>query len=254
MSGENQVFLMNELLQNQIIHADCFDVFPTIEDNSIDLTITDIPYNQINTKSFGRDRYAGQIRKLNKGIADSSEVNITRLIRELVRITKGSIYIFCEYEQVSEIVNWFRMYGLSTRVLVWKKTNPSPMNGSKLWLSGIEMCIYAKFPNATFNGHCRNTVLEYPTKRSKLHPTEKPQALLIDLIKTSSNEQDLILDCCAGSGSTGLACITTNRNYLCIEKDGGYFNVIKDRLVTQTTLEKTLSNKDNSNDFLEKKS
>ncbi len=225
--------MTEQLEQNQVIHADCFDIFTEMQDDSIDLTITDIPYNSINTKSFGRDKYKGQIRKLNKGIADSSEVNITRLITELVRITNGSIYIFCEYEQVSDIVRMFRMNGLSTRVLIWKKTNPSPMNGSKLWLSGIEMCVYAKFPSATFNGHCRNTVLDYPTKRSKLHPTEKPQELLIDLIKTSSNEDDLVLDCCAGSGSTGLACLNTNRRYICIEKNKEYFTIIKERLESQ---------------------
>ena len=170
---------------------------------------------------------------MNKGIADSSEICISRLISELVRITSDSIYIFCEYQQVSDITRLFRMNGLSVRVLVWEKTNPSPMNGSKLWLSGIEMCIFGRKSNATFNGHCRNTVLRYPTKRSKLHPTEKPQKLLIDLIKTSSDEGDLVLDCCAGSGSTGLACITTNRNYICIEKDKEYYSIIKNRLTNQ---------------------
>jgi site-specific DNA-methyltransferase (adenine-specific) len=219
--------------QNQIIHADCFNIFKTMNDDSVDLTITDIPYNQINTKSNGRDRYAGQLRKLDKGIADSSEVNITLLIRELVRVTTNSIYIFCEYEQVSDIVRLFRMNELSVRVLVWEKTNPSPLNCSKNWVSGVEMCVYGRFPKATFNGHYRNTVLKYPTKRSKLHPTEKPQSLLIDLIKTSSNEGDLVLDCCAGSGSTGLASVSLNRKFICIEKDKEYFKIIKDRLGNQ---------------------
>lgn len=239
---------MKELLQNQIIHADCFNVFKTIMDDSIDLTITDIPYNQINKKSFGRDKYAGQLRKLDKGVADSSQVNITRLCMELMRVTKGSIYIFCEYGQSSEILNFFRIYGLSTRILIWEKTNPSVMNGKKLWLSGIELCVFARFPNATFNGNCRNTVLRYKTVHhtKRIHPTEKPQDLLIDLIKTSSNEGDLVLDCCAGSGSTGLASITTNRNFICIEKNKKYYNVIKNRLVTQTTLHpKSLGKKNN---------
>ena len=189
--------------QNQIIHADCFDVFPKISDKSINLSITDIPYNYVNKTHSSRPK---PLRNLDKGIADSAEIDITRLVTELVRITKGSIYIFCEYAQVSDIISLFRSNGLTVRMMIWEKTNPSPMNGSKLWLSGVEMCIFARFPNATFNGHCRNTVLKYPTKRSKLHPTEKPQELLIDLIQTSSNRGDLILDCCAGSGSLAVAC------------------------------------------------
>lgn len=220
-------------LLDKLHHADCFDVFENIEDNSINLTITDIPYNQINGKSFGRDKYRGQIRKLDKGVADSSIVNIPRLIRELVRINKGSIYMFCEYGQISEILNLFRMNGLSTRIMVWEKTNPSVMNGTKLWLSGIELFVFARFPNATFNGNCRNTVLKYKTVHhtKRLHPTEKPQDLLIDLIKTSSNENDLVLDCLAGSGSTAHASITTNRNYIAIEKNKEYFMVMENRII-----------------------
>jgi len=237
--------LNNSLIQNQVIHADCFNVFKTMHDNSVNLTVTDIPYNQINSKSNGRDKYKGQLRKLNKGIADSSEVNITKLVTELVRITTGSIYIFCEWEQLSDIVRLFRMNGLSTRVLEWNKTNPSVMNGKKVWLSSNELFVYGKFSNATFNGNCKKSSLEYPTVHwsKRVHPTEKPVNLLAELIKTSSNEGDLVLDCCAGSGSLGSACIQTNRNYCCIEKDKEFFKIIKNRLVSQTTFENTLHSK-----------
>ena len=206
---------------NQLIRGDCLKEMKNMRDNSIDVVITDIPYNNVNRKTNG-------LRQIDKGIADSSIIDIPKLINELKRICRGSIYIFCEYNQVSLIR--ILLQDLSTRVIVWEKTNPSPMNGKSIWLSGIELCVFAKFPKAVFNGHCRNTVLKYKTVRSKIHPTEKPQDLLVDIIKTSSNENEIVLDCCAGSGSTAIACLNTNRKYICIEKDEKYFETMKDRI------------------------
>jgi len=206
---------------NQLIRGDCLKEMKNMRDNSIDVVITDIPYNNVNRKTNG-------LRQIDKGIADSSIIDIPKLINELKRICRGSIYIFCEYNQVSLIR--ILLQDLSTRVIVWEKTNPSPMNGKSIWLSGIELCVFAKFPKAVFNGHCRNTVLKYKTVRSKIHPTEKPQDLLVDIIKTSSNENEIVLDCCAGSGSTAIACLNTNRKFICIEKDEKYFETMKDRI------------------------
>ena len=63
-----------------------------------------------------------------------------------------------------------------------------------------------------------------------IHPTQKPVALLEYLIKTYTNENELVLDNCMGSGSTGVACINTNRRFYGIEKDEHYFEVAKNRI------------------------
>ena len=68
-----------------------------------------------------------------------------------------------------------------------------------------------------------------PNRNGKLHPTQKPVELLEYLIKTYTNEEDIILDNCMGSGSTGVACINTNRNFIGIEKDEKYFNIAEKR-------------------------
>lgn len=205
--------------------GDCLEVLPTIQDKTFELTITDIPYNNVNRKTNG-------LRQIDKGIADSSLIDIPKLVSEIKRVTKGSIYIFCEFNQVSQIREL--LSDLSTRIIVWEKTNPSPMNGKSIWLSGIELCVYAKFPKATYNNHCKNTVLRHKTIKSKIHPTEKPVPLLKELINSSSKENDLVLDCCAGSGSTAIACIETNRKYFVIEKDNGYFENMKKRINQQS--------------------
>ena len=69
-----------------------------------------------------------------------------------------------------------------------------------------------------------------PSGRGQLHPTQKPVALFEYLIKTYTNEGDLVLDNCAGSGTTGVACKNLNRNYILIEKEPEYIEIIKKRL------------------------
>jgi len=68
------------------------------------------------------------------------------------------------------------------------------------------------------------------SKESGLHPTQKPVALFEYLIKTYTNEGDLVLDNCAGSGTTGVACKNLNRNYILIEKEQEYIDIINKRL------------------------
>lgn len=175
--------------------GDCMEYFKIISDKSIDLILTDIPYNVVNRESNG-------LRNLNKGIADIITFDLDLFLKESIRVCKGSIYIFCGTEQVSHIRNVLDINNLSTRLCIWKKNNPSIMNGNYIWLSGIECCIYGKFPNAIFNeeGHNKNTVWEYPVVVNQIHPTQKNLELIKYLIKVSSHEGDLVLDPCMGSG------------------------------------------------------
>lgn len=87
---------------------------------------------------------------------------------------------------------------------------------------------------ATFNlwqgGKSKSNVLEYKKDNDGYHPTQKPVALLEDLIQTYSNEGNIVLDFTMGSGSTGVACVNTNRRFIGIELDEGYFNIAKKRI------------------------
>ena len=69
-----------------------------------------------------------------------------------------------------------------------------------------------------------------PNRNGKLHPTQKPIELLEYLIKTYTNKNEVVLDNCMGSGSTGVACINTNRNFIGIELDNTYFKIAEDRI------------------------
>jgi DNA modification methylase len=76
------------------------------------------------------------------------------------------------------------------------------------------------------------SVLDFPSdkQRSALHPTQKPVVLMEYLIKTYTNEGDTVLDNCMGSGTTGVACLNTNRNFIGIEKDDNYFSIATNRI------------------------
>ena len=208
----------------KLLHGDCLERMKEIPDGSIDLILTDIPYDGVNRGSNG-------LRKLDKGKADVITFDIHEFLKEVDRICSGTIIIFCAKNQLSDVFNYFENNKSGTvRQLVWQKSNPSPMNGQHIYLSGIENAIWFKKRGSVFNAHCKNTVFKHPTGRSKLHPTEKNHALLIELILDNSNENQVVLDPCMGSSSTGIACLNTNRKFIGIELDDNYFDIGAERM------------------------
>ena len=211
----------------KLLQGDCMELMNNIPNESIDLVLTDIPYNVVNREDNG-------LRKLDKENADILTFDLFNFLEQLYDKAKSTIIIFCGKEQVSIIHSFFnnkQKKGMGTvRQLIWEKSNPSPMNGQHIYLSGVENAIWFKKRGGTFNAHCKNTVFKYPIGRSKLHPTEKNHLLLQELILDNSNENELVLDNCMGSGSTGVACINTNRNFIGMELDENYFNIAKERI------------------------
>jgi hypothetical protein len=204
-----------------LINKDCIEQMKTMDNNSIVLTLTDIPYDVVNRE--------GGIRNLDKGNADVLTFDLDNFCKEIIRITKGSIYVFCSTEQVSFIRKKFVDAGLSTRLCIWEKTNPSPMHGDKFWLSSIECCVFARKSKATFNEHCSSAVWRESIERKITHhPTPKPIKLLSRIIKASSNSGDLVFDPCLGSGSTAMACKLTNRNFIGCDIDENYVRLATD--------------------------
>ena len=211
-----------------IFNADCMELMSNIKQGGVfDVTLTDIPYDMVNRADNG-------LRNLNKDKADIITFNLNDFLDEIYRLTSGSIIIFCGVNQVSQIYNYFadkqnNKQG-TTRQLIWKKTNPSPMNGQYIYLSGIENAIWFKKRGATFNAHCKNTVFEFPSGRSKIHPTEKNHELLKDLILDNSNEGDIIFDPCAGSLAHCLVAKENGRRYVGCELNKEYFDSGIERL------------------------
>lgn len=215
----------------KLMLGDCLQRMKEIPDGSVDAIIADIPYGEVSQKSSG-------LRKLDRGSADLCAIDLESMVEECLRVCKGSFYIFCGTEQISVIVKMFRRFKITTRVGAWEKANPSPMNGGRLWLSGMEFCVFARKPKATFNEHCKKALWKFPVGSSKIHPTQKPLNLMEHLIKASTNEGDTVLDFTMGSGSTGVAAVNTNRHFIGIELDEGYFEIAKQR-IEQAEIEKS---------------
>ena len=205
-----------------MFNADCLDIMAKMNDGVVDFTLTDIPYDAVNRDSNG-------LRNLDKGNADILTFNLDEFLKQVLRVTATSLCIFCGKEQFSQIYKFFADIGKGTvRPIIWEKTNPSPMNGQYIYLSGVEMGVWYKKQGAkTFNAHCKNTVFHYPNGRSKLHPTEKNHALLEDLIKDNTNEGQTVFDPCCGSGSHCLVAKNLGRKYIGVELDEQYFDVAK---------------------------
>ena len=209
---------------NKIIHGDCISIMQDMDDNSVDFTLTDIPYDAVNRSSNG-------LRNLDKGKADEINFDLNEFCKEVYRLTKNSICIFCGKEQFSSIYEYFANQKGTVRPVIWRKTNPSPMNGQYIYLSGVEMAVWFKKSGAkTFNAHCKNSVFDYPNGRSKLHPTEKNHNLLKELILDNSNEGDTVFDPCCGSASHCLVAKENNRSYIGIEVADDYYQIASDRM------------------------
>lgn len=214
----------------ELYNDDCMNVLRKMNDNSVNLTLTDIPYGKVNRDSNG-------LRSLDKSNADIVTFDIVEFLKELYRVSKGTIIIFCGKEQLSFIHKFFHEKQQektgTVRQLIWQKTNPSPMNGQYIYLSGIENAVWFKKKGGVFNAKCKNTVFKYPCGRSKLHPTEKNHDLLKELILDNSNAGDVVFDPCMGSGSHGLIAKELNRDFIGIELDNTYFKIAKERLETE---------------------
>lgn len=211
----------------KFLNKDCMEVMSKMPVGGVNLTLTDIPYGEVNRKSNG-------LRELDKKAADVITFELFDFLEQLYRVTSSTIIIFCGQGQFSDIQKWFQEkqnQGKGTvRQLIWRKTNPSPMNGQNIYLSGIENAVWFKKRGGTFNAHCKNTVFDYPCGRNKIHHTEKNHELLKELILDNSNKGDIVFDPCAGSGSTLLVAKQNNRQFIGCELNKEYYDLAYQRL------------------------
>jgi len=229
-----------------IINGDCFEELKKLDSGSVDLIIIDPPYNISRNSNFkiysdGASKelvtkYAGI--SIDFGDWDKQDLNWNELFSEYYRILKksGTIVIFYDIWKSNEIkesaeLNKFKQ----PRVGCWIKTNPVPINSKLNYLSNATeyFFTFVKVNKPTFNSEYDNGFYHYPICHGKEryeHPTQKPLSLITKLIEKHSNTGDLVLDCFAGTGTTGHACSLIDRKFILIEKEQKYFNIIEERL------------------------
>ena len=255
----------------QLHNADCFEIFPKIEDKSINLFLLDLPYAN---KKFGNCT----------ACAWDTPIDLDKMWIEIKRTMKpnGIIVFFCNTKFGCCLINsnpkWFKYD------LIWEKSRKVGfLSANKMPLRKHENIYIFKDQQGTYNpqkteGKAYNktntgnnnkdgcsygvidrsnhlegdehraintgdrhptsilpefetTILKFNNPSKTIHRTQKPVDLLEWLIKTYTNEDDLVMDFCMGSGSCGEACYNTNRNFIGVEKDKDIFLLAEERLL-----------------------
>lgn len=234
-------------MKNTIHHGDCLEIMKLIPDGSVDMILCDLPYGTTQNKW-------------------DSILPLDLLWNEYKRILKinGTVLLFGAEPFASAL----RLSNIKQYKYDWywvKNKKTGFLNARKMPMQQVEsISVFKDKIGETYNPikELRNTqkagnkkygntpnygkqdaeyvdnqsdyilpanVLSYKAERG-LHPTQKPVGLFEYLIKTYTNEGDLVLDNCAGSGTTGIACINTNRDYILIEKEEKYIEIINTRI------------------------
>lgn len=223
----------------QLLCGDCLELLKDIPDNSIDLVVTDPPYEIDSSQGGGlfkqKNGVATYLHRL-EFIKDGFD---KRILDELCRIMKRiNIYIFCSKRQILPLLKFFvEKKGCGWNSIDWIKTNPPPLCGNT-YLSDKEYVLFFREQGVKLHGTFeskRTWFMSTVNKQQKDnalygHPTTKPIELIERLCFNSSTENDTVLDCFMGSGTTGVACVNLNRNFIGMEIDEHYFEVAKKRI------------------------
>ena len=243
--------------QIQIKQGDCLELMKEIPDESIDMILCDLPYGTTKNKwdsvlPFDKmwEQY-DRIIKENGCIALFADgMFMSDLMQSNKKLWRYNLV--WDKELISGFLNANRMPLRSHEeiCIFYKKLptyNPQFTEGEPLHGMGTKFSQeknknnnYGNFdscnnPSAKRTGDTKKypkSIVKFPRPAScvMIHPTQKPVELLEWLIKTYTNENDLVLDNCMGSGSTGVACVNTNRNFIGYELDEHYFQIAKERL------------------------
>ena len=218
----------------QLYLGDCLEVMQELEDGSVDAVVTDPPYRvTIGSQTKRTPAY----QKIKKHDWDLS----LGWIKQVSPITKdgGQLYSFSSdtdisFHRMMLERNGFNILGK----LVWIETNPLPSYTKKCYRGGLNLVLHAR--KGSFTGYFREltqqNLLPYcflPKVGGKVrteHPTQKPVDLIITWILNSSEEGDTILDPFMGSGTTGVACVQTGRNFIGIEIEPKYYEIAEKRI------------------------
>src|SRR5207247_2161128 len=235
----------------RLIHGDCLNEMNQIESKSIDMILTDLPYGLTSNKW-------------------DSEISLPSLWLQWKRILKNdgvvaltssqpftSVLVMSNFEWFQHEWIWIKNAGSNfantmrepmkehESILIFSPSkwtyNPQMQERAESGKNRAKYDVEFKSHSENYRNfegreHHRISELRIPSSWQKfinergLHPTQKPVALFEYLIRTYTNEGESVLDCCAGSGTTAIACLNSKRLFTLIEKDDKYFEVIRKRI------------------------
>ena len=234
----------------ELIKGDCLEVMKDIPDKSIDMILCDLPYGTTACKWDSVIPFKPLWEQYNRIIKDNGAIvlfgsepfssalrmsNIKKYKYDLKwQKDQGSDFMLAKKKPLKDYEDIMVFYKKQPTY------NPQMREGFKKWtkkdtgnniIGHLGKQEKSQIKQSIGDKRYPISILKFNRIRNGLHPTQKPVELLEWLIKTYTNEGETVLDNCMGSGSTGVACINTNRKFIGIEKDDKYFNVAEDRII-----------------------
>jgi site-specific DNA-methyltransferase (adenine-specific) len=215
--------------------GDCLEVMKTIPDGSVDMILCDLPYGTTQNKwdaVIPLDELWAEYKRITK----PNSAMVLTAQTPFDKVLGSSNLSMLKYEWIWEKENATGFLNAKKAPLTLPTYNPQMRTGFKPYKckQGRPSTNYGKVTPEHLTESVGNrypvTVLPFSRDRQKIHPTQKPLALMEYLIETYTNEGDTVLDNCMGSGTTGVACVNTNRSFIGIEKDERYFGIAERRI------------------------
>ena len=211
---------------------DCLNIMKQIENESIDLIVTDPPYlikYKTNRRKNKDHDFCSEI------LNDDNEQLIIDYIRECYRILKNNtaMYMFCNCDKVDFFKQELENAGFKIKnMIIWVKNNWTAGDLKAQFGKQYEIIFLVNKGRKCFNGKRITDIWMFDkiSGKKQLHQNQKPVDLLKQCILKHSDENDIIFDGFMGSGSTGVACIETNRKFIGVELDKKYFEIAKERI------------------------
>ena len=236
---------------NKVYLGDCLELMRSIPDKSIDMINTDLPYQITNCSWDKIIPFKPLWKQYERIIKDNGAIVLSGIepFSSHLRLSNLKIYKYDWVWKKSHATGYLKAWKQPMRnteniLIFYKKqclynpiiTDKSIQNIRSKTIRSKKSEIYNDSDLSIHKLHkdktIPKTIIEFnnaPQKKG-LHPTQKPVALYEYLIKTYTNEGDLVLDSCAGSGTTAIACINTKRNYILMEQNKDYYNIILERI------------------------
>ena len=154
----------------------------------------------------------------------------------LRRVAYNGLF-FCSLKQINDYLSFAIENKYQYGITLWHKSDPTPLCNNK-YLNDVEWCLYIKQSVKRIKGDYTTKSLVYKSGKNRAdkklygHPTIKPVPLLLKYLPNHSDTGDIVFDPFMGSGSTGVACMNTNRKFIGIERDDGYFDISVKRIKT----------------------
>lgn len=213
--------------KHKLYNGDCLKVMDKLIDEGlqVDAIITDPPYG-MNFQSGARKE------KYNKIINDDNLDFLYDYFDKCNKILKDDthIYCFCSWHKVDIFKQEFEKFFTLKNIIVWDKNGQGMGDLKGGYAPKHEFILFGHKGRRLRNGKRLADVIQAKKTGNKLHPTQKPVDLLEVFIEQSTNENEVVFDGFMGSGSTGVACMNTNRKFVGVELDESYFNTAKNRI------------------------